>query len=41
MFYFDEMHRIKYFLGCREQASSASGKAVSGMSSDEKNQVDY
>lgn len=24
---------------CREQASSASGKAASGMSSDEKNQV--
>ena len=24
---------------CREQASSASGKAASGMSSDERNQV--
>jgi len=28
-----------FSIGCREQASSASGKAVSGMSSDEKNQV--
>lgn len=26
---------------CREQASSASGKATSGMSSDEKNQVPF
>lgn len=26
---------------CREQASSASGKAASGMSSDERNQVSH
>ncbi|PNX73799.1 hypothetical protein L195_g029705 [Trifolium pratense] len=32
------MHWIKFSIGCREQTSSASGKAVSGMSSDEKNQ---
>lgn len=29
------------FFVCREQASSASGKAASGMSSDERNQVLY